>query len=159
MINYFYQCELSEKSLFEDENPDVTALTFISRPFMTAEAMQESIIKDFSTRLSKKKDNNKIEVTSIKEVSPYRQMSLEELEKRIEDNEEYRDYVETWDGPDGPDSRFTFVNGVYHDPETQELDLKMPPTEFLARYTTQSYEDNFVFPSSQFAMPISSTIQ
>lgn len=123
---------------------------------MTQEALQESIISDFSKRLNKKK--GEFEVTSIKEVSPYRMMSLDVLEKKLEEDEEYREYVDTWDGPDGPDSRFTFVQGNHHDPETDTFDLDMPPKVYLARYTVQSFNDHFDFPASQFAHNISSAV-
>lgn len=157
MINYFYQCELTEKSLFPDENPDMTMLTYVSRPFLTHDALQESIIKDFSTRLSKRK--GELEVTSIKEVSPYKLMNAADLEKRVTEDEDYKEYVDTWDGPTGPDARFTFVQGNHHNADSDTIDLEMPPKEFLARYTVQSFDDHFVYPNSQYSPAFTSVLQ
>lgn len=158
IINYFYHCELNSKELFE-ENPDIVMVSFVSRPFLTREALQESIIKDFTTRLNRGKKGKVIEITSVKEVSPYKLFTTEELEKRLEEDEEYREYVSTWDGLEGADARFTFVQGNHHDSETDTLDIKMPPDEYIARYVVQTFDDHFVFPSSPFSENITSTLQ
>lgn len=149
MINFFYRCEINNSMMKADPNADITMVTFISRPFMTQQAIQESIIKDFTERL--KVFKHKIDVTSIKEVSPFRTYEPDVLEKKFADDPKFVEYAETWQGPEGPDLRFTFVEGDHYNAETETLDIDVPPKEFLACYNVSSFEDNFTYPLSFYA--------
>lgn len=110
---------------------------------MTSDALQRAIIDDFNMRA--KRLGKETSVTTIKEVSPYAMMTEEELAERCEADEEYAEYVETWDGPEGDTARYTFMLGI-HDAES----ITMPPSEFLARYSVRSWDDFWSFDSEEY---------
>lgn len=147
---------MQDKKLIGDEelkeSPDISTVTFISRSFMTSEAMQEAIVSDFKRRL-KRSGEKELEVTSIKEVSPYMMHDDEELQAQVEADPDYAEYLESWGGPDGEAARYTFIRGSY---DTEAL--PMPPDEFMVRYTVRSWDDFWSFDNSEHPHHVSSTV-
>lgn len=155
MINYFFQAEVQDKRMIGDEelksSPDVSTVTFISRSFMTAEAMEDAIAADFKSRL--KRVGKDVEVTSIKEVSPYMMIDDDQLKAKAEEDADYAEYLDSWGGPDGESARYTFIDGSY-DPDV----LPMPPENFMVRYVVRSWDDFWSFDNSEYPHNASSMV-
>jgi hypothetical protein len=161
MLNYYYSAELHlqhpifERVIEEDKNKflpkNVKLTTFTSRVYNNVEDTYRALEEDIQTRLAlfHIQHSKKVLFTRVNESNPYHIYSMEELENKIDLNEEYASYIEQWD--DETVLRVTLTTEQIEFDEDGNLQTIMEDNgEQFMKFFIKSYDDGFYLPPNTF---------
>ncbi len=163
MKTYFYSCEINlhhpdagtlNTAVAAVTTDDVQIASFISRDFLTESSMYMSLEDDIVKKLKKVKAKDAM--VRVNETNPYRLAPPELLEARGLEDEEFKEYLETWE-----EDTLCRVTCTTEDIDTDDDgELFAPPEEFLIRYHVREFDDGLELPPDSFVpQNISSMVQ